>query len=113
MARMPHPRRSPRLFYLEIVPRRNGLNFAICSHDTRSDVMNPSHVLGGIALVVGGGLLLSELLLGQELVVELTGTPMTLLRVWCGMVALLGVLALGFNSGDRRESLHNERGGQR
>ena len=75
--------------------------------------MNPSRILGGVALAVGGSLLLSESLLGQELVVELTGTPMTILKVLCGMVALLGVLALGFNSRDRRESLHDERGGQR
>lgn len=70
--------------------------------------MNPSHVLGGIALAVGGSLLLSEPLLGQELVTELTGTPMTLLKVLGGMVSLLGVLALGFSVEDGGESAHDE-----
>ena len=75
--------------------------------------MNPSRIFGGVALAVGGSLLLSEPLLRQELVVELTGTLMTILKVLCGMVALLGVLALGFSGGDRRESAPDERDGQR
>jgi hypothetical protein len=49
-------------------------------------------------------------MLGHDLVVELTGTPMTLLRVLSGIVSLLGVVALGLSASDEQEAAHDERG---
>jgi hypothetical protein len=72
--------------------------------------MNPSRIFGAIALVVGASLLLSEIVLGQDLVVELTGTPTTLLRVWSGIVFFFGMAALRLSVGNEKEVTLAERG---
>jgi hypothetical protein len=59
--------------------------------------MNPLRLLGALALIVGAGLLASELLLGRELLVDLTGTPVAFLRFSCLIISLLGVLAIGLS----------------
>lgn len=72
--------------------------------------MNPSRILGGIALAVGGGLLLSEPLIGQDLLTEVTGTPIAMLWLLCSLVFFLGILALGLSIRDAREFAQDDRG---
>jgi hypothetical protein len=72
--------------------------------------MNPSRILGGIALAVGGGLLLSEPLIGQDLLTETTGLPITMLWPLCSLVFFLGILALGLGIRDAREFAQDDRG---
>ena len=90
-----------------------GLNFAYDLAQKERFLMNPSGILGGIALTVGGGLLLSEVVVGQELLTEMTGTPLTTLWSLSGLVFLLGVLALGLSIRDAKEFSRDEPGVRR
>jgi len=75
--------------------------------------MNPSRILGGIALAVGGGVLLSEILVGKELVTEMTGAPFFMLWSLSGLVFILGALAVALSIRDAREFAQDNRGIQR
>ncbi len=66
--------------------------------------MNLIRVLGSVAFAVGGSLLLSEAVFGQEIVSETTGLPTTILRISCVVVSLLGAAALRLGAGDAEES---------
>lgn len=72
--------------------------------------MNPSRIVGGIALTVGGGLLVSEPLIGQDLLMEVTGTPLAALWLSCSLVFFLGILAVGLSIRDAREFAQDNRG---
>lgn len=75
--------------------------------------MNPSRILGGIALLVGGGLLLSEILVGQEVLTEMTGIPLIPLWSLSGLVFVLGVLAVALSIRDAREFTQDNQGMRR
>jgi hypothetical protein len=75
--------------------------------------MNPVHIVGGIALAVGGGLLLSELFLGQDVLTEITGTQWVLLRFLCGTLVGGGLVTIGIGIWETKTRLQEERGGQR
>jgi len=72
--------------------------------------MNPARVLGGIALAVGGGLLLSEPLVGQNLLAEVTGAPIAMLLPLSSLIFFLGILAVGLSIRDARELAQDDRG---
>lgn len=75
--------------------------------------MNPSRILGGIALTVGGGLLLSEVLVRRELLTEITGTSLSTLSSLGGLVFALGVLAVALSIRDAREFTQDNQGMRR
>lgn len=89
---------------------QTGLNFALCSEEEEDRLMNPSRILGGIALAVGGGLLLSELFIGPDLLTEMTGAPMAMLWLLCSLIFFLGVLAVGLSIRDAREFTRDDQG---
>lgn len=72
--------------------------------------MNPTRLFGGLALAAGGSLLLSEPLLGQDLLFELTGIQMAPLRLMCAVAMALGVFAVGLSIREERERSHNKGG---
>jgi len=74
--------------------------------------MNPTRLLGALALAAGGSLLLSELLLGQDLLAELTGTSLVPLRAVCAIAIVCGALAVGLGIREERE-FNQERGSSR
>ncbi len=65
--------------------------------------MNPTRLLGVVALAAGGSFLLSEPLLGQDLLTELTGTSLVPLRAVCAIAIVLGVLAVGLGIREEKE----------
>ena len=68
--------------------------------------MNPTRLLGALALAAGGSLLLSEPLIGHDLFVEMTGTGLTHLRLVCIVAVLLGGFAVGLGVREEHE-FHN------
>lgn len=56
--------------------------------------MNPVRLVGGVALVVGGGLLLSNLFPGQAVLTELMGAQWATLQLFCGILVGAGLVAL-------------------
>jgi len=56
--------------------------------------MSLPRLFGTLALATGGSLLLSELLLGQDLLRELTGTTLGALWPVCAVSIVLGFLAV-------------------
>jgi len=56
--------------------------------------MNPVRLVGGIALAVGGGLLLSNLFPGQAVLTELMGAQWATLQLLCGILVGVGLVAL-------------------
>ena len=65
--------------------------------------MNPTRLLGALALAAGGSLLLSEPLVGQDLFTELTGTSLVPLRAVCAIAMVLGALAVGLGIREEKE----------
>ena len=65
--------------------------------------MNPARILGGIALAVGGGLLLSDFFLGQTVLTEMTDTPWAVLRLLGGTLAGSGLVAIGLGVREIKE----------
>jgi hypothetical protein len=72
--------------------------------------VNLTQLLGVVALVIGGGLLVSELVLGQTRLVEMTGTPLLSLRLFGAVVIVLGGIA--FILGKREMQELNDVGGR-
>lgn len=68
--------------------------------------MNPMRLLGALALAAGGSLLLSEPLIGQDLLTELTGTQVVSLRLAGIVVIMLGGFALRLGVREEKESNH-------
>lgn len=65
--------------------------------------MNPTRLLGALALAAGGSLLLGESLIGQDLFTELTGTSLVPLRSVCAIAIMFGALAVGLGVREERE----------
>ena len=72
--------------------------------------MNLTRLLGALALAAGGSLLLSELLIGQDLFSELTGNSPMSLRLICAVAIVLGALAVGLGMREEKESNPNKGG---
>jgi hypothetical protein len=86
----------------------HGLNFAPFFLQEGCQV-NPMRLLGALALAAGGSLLLSEPLIGQDLLTELTGTQVASLRFACLVAVMLGGFAIRL--GVREEKEGNQKGG--
>jgi hypothetical protein len=67
-------------------------------------------LLGVLALAAGGSLLLSEPLLGQELLTDLTGTNLWALRAVCAIVIVLGALAVRLGRQEEKEFQQHKEG---
>jgi hypothetical protein len=67
-------------------------------------------LLGALALAAGGSLLLSEPLIGQDLLSELTGDNLAPLRLVCVAAAIFGALAVGLGMREEKESDHRKEG---
>ena len=65
--------------------------------------MTVTHTLGIFALAAGGSLLLSEPLLGQDLLTEVTGMHGTLLYLWCVVSITAGAVAVKVGLQEERE----------
>jgi hypothetical protein len=72
--------------------------------------VNPTRLLGVLALAAGGSLLLSEPLLGQDLLTELTGTQMLSLRLVCTIAIVLGLFAVRLGRREEKEFHQNKEG---
>jgi len=72
--------------------------------------VNPTRLLGVLALAAGGSLLLSEPLLGQDLLIELTGTQLLTLRFVCTVAIVLGLLAVRLGIREEKEFYQNKEG---
>ena len=72
--------------------------------------MSPTRLLGVLTLAAGGSLLLSEPLLGQDLLTELTGTQLLSLRLVCTVAIVLGLLAVRLGRREEKEFRQNKEG---
>jgi hypothetical protein len=70
--------------------------------------VNPTRLLGVLTLAAGGSLLLSEPLLGQDLLSDLTGTSLLSLRVVCAVAIALGLLAVRLGRREEKEFHQNK-----
>ena len=62
-----------------------------------------TRTLGIFALAAGGSLLLSEPLLGRDLLTEVTGLPVALLYPLCGITIATGAIAVRVGLQEERE----------
>jgi hypothetical protein len=65
-----------------------------------------THALGIFALAAGGSLLLSEPLLGPDLLTEVTGIPTTSLYPLCAVNIMVGAVAMKVGLQEERELNH-------
>ena len=65
--------------------------------------MTVTSMLGVFALAAGGSLLLSEPLLGQDLLTEVTGIPVTSLYPLCAVSIIAGAVAMRVGLQEERE----------
>ena len=72
--------------------------------------MNLTRLLGALTLAAGGSLLLSEPLIGQDLLTELTGTSLLSLRLVCTVAVVLGLLAVRLGRREEKEFYQNKGG---
>ena len=72
--------------------------------------MNLTRLLGVVTLATGGSLLLSEPLLGQDLLTELTGTNLWALRAVCAIAIVLGALAVRLGRREEQELQQHKEG---
>jgi len=72
--------------------------------------MTVTHTLGIFALAAGGSLLLSEPLLGRDLLTEVTGIHVASLYPWCVASIMAGAVAVKVGLQEEREFNH-PRGG--
>jgi hypothetical protein len=72
--------------------------------------VNPTRLLGVLALAAGGSLLLSEPLIGQDLLSDLTGTSLLSLRFVCTVAIVLGLLAVRLGRREEKEFHQNKEG---
>jgi len=70
--------------------------------------VNPTRLLGALTLAIGGSLLLSEPLIGQDLFTELTGTQLLPLRFVCTVAIVLGLLAVRLGIREEKEFYRNK-----
>ena len=71
--------------------------------------MTVTHVLGIFALAAGGSLLLSEPLLGPDLLTEVTGIHMTSLYPLCAVNIMAGAVAIKVGLQEEHEFNHHTR----
>jgi hypothetical protein len=67
-------------------------------------------LLGALTLAAGGSLLLSEPLIGQDLLSDLTGTSLLSLRLVCTVAIGLGLLAVRLGIREEQEFYQNKGG---
>lgn len=67
-------------------------------------------LLGALTLAAGGSLLLSEPLIGQELLTELTGSAPMALQPICAIAVVFGALALVLGVREEKEFNRSEGG---
>ncbi len=67
-------------------------------------------LLGALALAAGGSLLLSEPLIGKDLLVELTGIQAMSLRLVCIVAIVLGGLAVELGIREEQEATTYHKG---
>ena len=72
--------------------------------------MTVTHTLGIFALAAGGSLLLSEPLLGQDLLMEVTGMQAASLYPWCAASIMAGAIAVKVGLQEEREFDHLQGG---
>jgi hypothetical protein len=72
--------------------------------------VNATRLLGVVTLATGGSLLLSEPLLGQDLLTDLTGTNLITLRTVCALAIGLGALAVRLGRRDEQEFQQHQEG---
>ena len=72
--------------------------------------MNPTRLLGALTLAAGGSLLLSEPLIGQDLLTDLTGISLLSLRFVCTVAVVLGLLAVRLGRREEKEFYQNKGG---
>ncbi len=70
--------------------------------------MNLTRLLGVLTLAAGGSLLLSEPLIGQDLLSDLTGTSLLSLRFVCAVAIALGLLAVRLGRREEQEFHQNK-----
>lgn len=69
-----------------------------------------THSLGVFALAAGGSLLLSEPLLGEGLLTEVTGMQGIVLYLWCVVNIVAGVIAMCVGMQEERDSAVSQGG---
>lgn len=74
--------------------------------------MNLLHLLGTLALGVGGSLLLSAFFIGQDLLSEVTGSPLGTLYGGCAVAVILGAIAVRLGRQEEQEQSQGEEGGK-
>ncbi len=72
--------------------------------------MTVTHTLGIVALAAGGSLLLSEPLLGQNLLTEVTGMQVTSLYPLCAVSIIAGAVAVKVGLQEEQEFDHPQGG---
>jgi len=72
--------------------------------------VNPTRLLGALTLAAGGSLLLSEPLIGQDLLTDLTGISLLSLRFVCTVAVVLGLLAVRLGRREEKEFYQNKGG---
>jgi len=72
--------------------------------------VNPTRLLGALALAAGGSLLLSEPLIGQDLLTEITGTHVVSLRFICVVAVIFGGLAVRLGIREEKEANYSKGG---
>jgi hypothetical protein len=72
--------------------------------------VNPTRLLGALTFAAGGSLLLSEPLIGRDLLTELTGTSLLSLRFVCAVAIALGLLAVRLGRREEQEFYQNKEG---
>lgn len=72
--------------------------------------MTATYTLGIFAFAAGGSLLVSEPLLGRDLLTEVTGMHGTALYLWCAVNIAAGVVAVKVGLQEERE-LNDPQGG--
>jgi hypothetical protein len=72
--------------------------------------MTITHALGIFALAAGGSLLLSEILLGPDLLTEVTGIHVTSLYPLCAVNVMAGAVAMKVGLQEEREFNHPQGG---
>ena len=72
--------------------------------------MSPTRLLGALTLAAGGSLLLSEPLIGQDLLTDVTGTSLLSLRFVCTVAIALGLFAVRLGRREEKEFSQNKEG---
>jgi hypothetical protein len=95
-----------------LFPKHHGLILALglCLLPIKSDAMTVTSMLGVFALAAGGSLLLSEPVLGPDLLTEVTGMEGSSLYSLCVVSITAGAVAMKVGLQEERE-FHYPQGG--